>query len=76
MVPVSCRRSGAFTRLRAGDWVRIGDAASKLVWNYEAACRRLGPVPTLIEWDTAIPPLDVLLDEAAMAARISQAEYA
>ena len=58
----------------------IDDHGSRVVpqvWNlYEIACRRLGPVPTLIEWDTAIPPLDVLLDEAAMAARISQAEYA
>jgi uncharacterized protein (UPF0276 family) len=25
-------------------------------------------VPTLIEWDTDIPPLDVLLDEAGRAA--------
>jgi uncharacterized protein (UPF0276 family) len=24
-------------------------------------------VPTLIEWDTAIPPLDILLAEAAIA---------
>ena len=32
--------------------------------------------PTLIEWDTAIPPLNVLLDEAAMATRVSQAAYA
>ena len=58
----------------------IDDHGSRVVpqvWRlYEVACRRLGPVPTLIEWDTAIPPLDVLLDEAAMAARISQAEYA
>jgi len=44
------------------------------VWKlYETACRRFGPVPTLIEWDTSIPPLDILLDEAAMAARVSQA---
>ena len=58
----------------------IDDHGSRVVpqvWRlYEVACRRLGPVPTLVEWDTAIPPLDVLLDEAAMAARISQAEYA
>ena len=38
------------------------------VWAlYEAALARFGPVPTLIEWDTDIPPLDVLLDEAATA---------
>jgi uncharacterized protein (UPF0276 family) len=46
------------------------------VWDlYRVACRRLGPVPTLIEWDTAIPPLGVLLDEAAMAERLRKAEY-
>jgi uncharacterized protein (UPF0276 family) len=46
------------------------------VWSlYRVACRRLGPVPTLIEWDTAIPPLDVLLDEAATAERLREAEY-
>lgn len=58
----------------------IDDHASRVVpavWSlYEAACERLGPVPTLIEWDTSIPPLEVLLDEAAMAARILQAEHA
>jgi uncharacterized protein (UPF0276 family) len=38
------------------------------VWAlYEAALARFGPVPTLIEWDTDIPPLGVLLDEAATA---------
>jgi uncharacterized protein (UPF0276 family) len=34
---------------------------------YAYALRRLGPAPTLIEWDTALPALDVLLDEAAQA---------
>jgi uncharacterized protein (UPF0276 family) len=54
-----------------------GSRVAPQVWNlYETACRRFGPVPTLIEWDTSIPPLDILLDEAAMAARISQAACA
>lgn len=54
-----------------------GSGVAPQVWSlYEVACRRLGQVPTLIEWDTAIPPLDVLLDEAATAARLSQAQYA
>jgi uncharacterized protein len=35
---------------------------------YEQALRRLGPRPTLIEWDTDIPAFEVLLDEAAQAA--------
>jgi uncharacterized protein (UPF0276 family) len=31
------------------------------------AVRRFGKVPTLIEWDTDIPPLEVLLEEAGKA---------
>lgn len=38
------------------------------VWSlYDKALAQLGPVPTLIEWDTRIPPLEVLLQEAAKA---------
>jgi hypothetical protein len=38
------------------------------VWTlYEEALAHLGDVPTLIEWDTDIPPLEVLLAEAAKA---------
>lgn len=38
------------------------------VWAlYREVIERLGPRPTLIEWDAAIPSLDVLLDEARMA---------
>lgn len=38
------------------------------VWQvYRHALRRLGAVPTLIEWDTDIPVLDVLLAEAQTA---------
>ncbi|MFS2080966.1 DUF692 family multinuclear iron-containing protein [Telluria sp. Tellsp131] len=38
------------------------------VWDlYRAALARFGAVPTLVEWDTDLPPLDVLLDEAARA---------
>ena len=41
------------------------------VWHlYERALARFGPVPTLIEWDTDIPALDVLLDEARTAEAI------
>ena len=40
------------------------------VWAlYETALQRLGPLPTLIEWDTDIPPLAVLRDEARNAER-------
>jgi uncharacterized protein len=38
------------------------------VWSlYEEALAVVGPVPTLIEWDTSVPALDVVLDEADRA---------
>ena len=53
-----------------GDIV-IDDHGSRVcdaVWSlYRHALQRFGGVPTLIEWDTDIPELDVLLDEAARA---------
>ena len=55
-----------------GDIV-IDDHGSRVcdaVWAlYRHAIGRFGPVPTLIEWDTDVPPLDVLLDEADRARR-------
>lgn len=43
------------------------------VWRvYAHAAQRFGSVPALIEWDTAIPPLQVLLDEAVHADSIVQ----
>lgn len=44
-----------------------GSRIDAKVWSlYQEACRILGPeIPTLIEWDTDIPPLEVLLDEAS-----------
>ncbi|MBA5637015.1 DUF692 family protein [Duganella sp. LX20W] len=45
-----------------------GDTVAEPVWRlYEAALHRFGRVPTLIEWDTDIPALDVLLGEADKA---------
>lgn len=50
---------------------RVPDA----VWSlYEHALRRFGAVATLIEWDTDLPDLDVLLDEAQRAGRRIQAQ--
>ncbi len=50
-----------------------GAAVAEPVWDlYRAALSRFGRVPTLIEWDTDIPELDVLLQEAAKADRIAQ----
>ncbi len=44
------------------------------VWGlYRQAIRHCGAVHTLIEWDTNIPPLQTLLDEAATANSILQA---
>jgi uncharacterized protein (UPF0276 family) len=34
---------------------------------YRAALHRVGDVPALIEWDTDIPELEVLVAEAAKA---------
>jgi uncharacterized protein (UPF0276 family) len=45
-----------------------GARVAPAVWAlYEHALGRFGAVPTLVEWDTAIPPLDVLLQEARQA---------
>ena len=47
-----------------------GSRTAPAVWAlYERALARFGPAPTLIEWDTDIPALGVLLDEAALAER-------
>lgn len=48
-----------------------GDAVSDQVWQlFAEVTARTGAVPTLIEWDTNIPDLSVLLDEAAKAQRV------
>lgn len=47
------------------------------VWDlYRLAIERFGPVPTLIEWDTDIPDLPVLVSEAAKADYIMSNEHA
>lgn len=57
-----------------GQLILIDDHGSRVsaeVWDlYALALARFGPQPTLIEWDTDIPPLAVLLDEARQAERI------
>ena len=48
-----------------------GSRVRPAVWQlYRHAIGRLGAVPTLIEWDTNLPALEVLLDEAAQAQHI------
>ena len=58
-------------QLADGGTLRIDDHSSRVigeVWSlYEEALRRFGPMPTLIEWDNDIPPLDILLEEARHA---------
>ena len=57
-----------------GRIIRIDDHGSPVsdeVWDlYDYTISRIGPVPTLIEWDSNIPALDVLLGEADKANRI------
>jgi uncharacterized protein (UPF0276 family) len=49
-----------------------GSRVAKPVWElHAAALRRFGPVPTLIEWDTNLPTLEVLLDEANHAEELA-----
>lgn len=51
-----------------------GSRVSEPVWAlYAEALRRIGPRPTLIEWDTSIPELAVLLDEMDRAQRTMRA---
>lgn len=45
-----------------------GSRVAPVVWRlFEQALKRFGPVPTLIEWDTDVPPIEVLMEEAATA---------
>ena len=57
------------------DAIVIDDHGSRVrpaVWAvYEHALRRFGAVPTLVEWDTDLPPFEVLLGEAAHASAIA-----
>jgi uncharacterized protein len=67
-------------RLEDGRMLRIDDHGSRVaeeVWALHGeALARFGPVPTLIEWDTDVPPLAVLLEEASRAARMmDEAKY-
>jgi uncharacterized protein len=50
-----------------------GSAVCEEVWQlYAHAMRRFGQVPALIEWDTNVPELDVLLAHAGKAQSIAQ----
>ena len=46
---------------------------TEAVWDlYRCAVNRFGPVPTLVEWDAAIPPLETVLAEARRAEQIQR----
>jgi hypothetical protein len=67
--------AGHATNQVGADTVLIDDHGSRVppvVWTlYRHAISRLGPRPTLIEWDTDVPVLDVLLGEAMWADMLS-----
>jgi uncharacterized protein len=64
-------------QLAGGRLLRIDDHGSRVepaVWTlYRQALARFGPVPTLVEWDSNVPPLAVLVEEAAHAATLLEA---
>lgn len=54
-----------------------GSPVSAETWRlYTRFVNRAGPRPTLIEWDTDVPPFEVLLAEAAKADAIMQNQHA
>ncbi|NJK32989.1 MAG: DUF692 family protein [Deltaproteobacteria bacterium] len=54
-----------------------GAAVCAEVWAlYRRALERSGPVPTLIEWDTHIPALELVLDQADIARAILRERFA
>ena len=70
--------SGHHLRQIGNRSIRIDDHGSPVsdqVWAlYEHALALIGPRPTLIEWDSALPPLEILLAEAGKAqARLESA---
>jgi uncharacterized protein (UPF0276 family) len=69
-----CRIQSSTDDADGGSFIAIDDHGSRTcpeVWRlYAHALQRFGPVPTLIEWDTDVPALSVLLDEATTARRI------
>lgn len=72
--------AGAVGEIHLAGYVDMGDIViddhgsrvHEPVWQvYRHALARIGPRPTLVEWDTDLPPLDVLLDEAQRAEQIA-----
>lgn len=65
--------AGHAVRSLGGTTLRIDDHGSRVapeVWAlYREALRRFGRIPTLVEWDSDVPPLEVLVGEAMAAER-------
>ncbi len=63
--------------VRGGKTLLIDDHGAPVapaVWQlYRRALGRCGAVPSLVEWDKALPPLAVLLQEARVAADVARA---
>ena len=74
-VPAGCvgeiHLAGHAVNIVEGRQIYIDDHGSRVteeVWRlYRQTLDRIGPRPVLIEWDTDVPALDVLLSEAARA---------
>lgn len=64
----------AVERLEDGEVLRIDDHGARVcdaVWSlFERFIKRCSGVPVLVEWDTNVPHLSVMLEEAAKADRI------
>jgi uncharacterized protein len=74
---IDALRVGSVGEIHLAGHAQLGELAiddhgcevSDAVWAlYRHALDRLGPLPSLVEWDTNIPPLDVLLAQAQKAA--------
>lgn len=64
---------------RIGRWLvdTHGQAVYSEVWSlYQRTIHRFGPRPTLIEWDTNLPPLAELVEQASQADAMLGACYA
>jgi uncharacterized protein (UPF0276 family) len=72
--------AGHARRVVNGREILLDDHGSKVpepVWAlYELALQRHGPLPTLIEWDTDLPDLSVLVSEAGRAQHFLEAAHA
>ena len=66
--------AGHAVEMVGGEALRIDDHGSRVSPEVFELCGRfldrVGPVPTLIEWDSDVPPLCVLLEEASKADKL------